>query len=135
MRQPVFVSEGRRPGFAQVVPLSGASGVAIRGDVDVHTAADLSAALDGAARDGDGAFVVDLSDVEFLDSAGVAALLRIRAVLGREDRDLLVVCQAGPPRRVLELAGIAELVELFETRERAAARLRPAREDRPPPGR
>ena len=123
MRLPEFVIEGRPPGFS-VEPI--AAGVAVRGEVDIHTTPDLSAALDEAARASQGAFVVDLSEVEFLDSTGVAALVRMRAVLGREDRELGVVCPPGPARRMLELAGIADLIALFESREEAAAALRPS---------
>ena len=126
MRQPSFVTEGRPPGFSiEAMALSRAAGVAVRGEVDIHTTPRLSAALDDAARDGHGAFVVDLSDVEFLDSTGVAALVRMRAVLGRDDRPLGVVCPPGPVRRMLELAGIADLLELFDSREQAAAASRP----------
>ena len=78
--------------------------------------------------------MVELSELEFLDSTGVAALVRMRAVLGREDRALGVVCPPGPVRRMLELAGIADLLELFDSREQAAAALRPGRvrrRDRP----
>ena len=127
MRRPAFVIEGPAPGFS-VEPraLPGAAGVAVRGEVDIHTTPVLSAALDDAARDSRGAFVVDLSEVELLDSTGVAALVRMRAVLGREDRVLGVVCPPGPARRILELAGIGDLLELFESREQAAAALRPA---------
>ena len=54
------------------------------------------------------------------------ALVRARAVLGREDRALVVICPPGPARRIFEVAGIADLLALFESRERAAASLRPA---------
>jgi anti-sigma B factor antagonist len=124
--RPALVIDGGTPGFS-VEPMAfpGAAGVTVRGEVDIHTTAHLGTALDDAARDSQGAFVVDLSDVEFLDSIGVATLVRMRAVLGREDRELRVVCPPGPVRRVLEMAGIADLLELVESREHAAAGLLP----------
>jgi anti-sigma B factor antagonist len=106
------------------VALPGGAGVAVRGEVDIHTAPHLSAALDDAARDSRGAFLVDLRDVAFLDSTGIAALVRMRAVLGREDREMAVVCPPGHVRRMLDLAGMAELLELFESREQVVAALR-----------
>jgi anti-sigma B factor antagonist len=125
MHRPASVIEGRPPGFSvEPMALRGVAGVAVRGEVDIHTTPELSAALDDAVRDSRGAFVLDLSEVEFLDSTGVAALVRTRAVLGREDRRLGVVCPAGPARRMLELAGIADLLELFQSRAQAAAALR-----------
>lgn len=125
MHQPAFVIEGRPPGFSiEPMAFRGVAGVAVRGEVDIHTIPQLSATLDDAARGSRGPFVVDLSEVEFFDSTGVAALVRMRAVLGREDRGMGVVCPPGPVRRLLEVAGVAELLELFDSREQAAAALR-----------
>ena len=117
----------RAPAFAvEWAPLSGAPGVLVRGEVDSHTSPQLTAALDAAMRESQGAFVVDLCDVEFLDSSGVSVLVHARAVLGREERTLVVVCPRGPARRIFELGGIADLLALFDTREQAAASLQPA---------
>ena len=117
----------RPPGFVvERAPLLGAPGVLVRGDVDIDTAPRLTEALDAAIRGTRGAFVVDLCEVDFLDSSGVSVLVRARAVLGREDRALVVICPPGPARRIFEVAGIADLLALFESRERAAASLRPA---------
>jgi anti-anti-sigma factor len=116
----------RPPDFAvEPAPLSGAPGVLVRGEIDVDTAPKLSAALDAAIRETRGAFVVDLCDVSFLDSSGVTVLVRARAVLGREERALLIICPLGPTRRIFELAGIDDLLELFCTRKQAVASLRP----------
>jgi anti-sigma B factor antagonist len=117
-RPPEFVVEP--------APLLGAPGVLVRGDVDIYTAPRLNEALDAAIRETRGAFVVDLCDVAFLDSSGVNVLLRARAVLGREDRALVVVCPPGATRRIFEVAGIADLLALFDSRRQAAASLHPA---------
>jgi anti-sigma B factor antagonist len=117
-RPPVFRAERR--------PLSGAPGLIVLGEVDLSTVPQLTTALDDAIRESDGAFVVDLTPVEFLDSTGISALIRARALLARDDRELAVVCPPGPVRRILEVAGIADLLVLFDSREAAAASLRPA---------
>ena len=106
-----------------------APGVAVRGDIDITTAPCLEQALDAAIRTSRGAFVLDLTDVEFLDSSALHALLRARALLAREDRALAIVCPPGHARRLFELAGIADLLLLYASREDAAAALVPA--DRP----
>ncbi len=108
------------------VELRGAPGVAVHGEVDVDAVPRLVAALDEAIRASKGAFVIDLCDVEFLDSAGLSVLLRARAMLGREERQLAVVCPPGPVRRLFEMVGIADLLILFGSREDAAAALKPA---------
>jgi anti-sigma B factor antagonist len=105
--------------------LRGAPGIAVRGDVDIEAALALERALDDAIRDSVGVFVLDLCDVEFLDSSGVRVLLRARAVLAREERALAVVCPPGPVRRLLEEARVADLLFLYATREEAAVALVP----------
>lgn len=117
----------RPPGLAvERARFARAPGVIVDGDVDIDTAAQLTQALDAAIWDARGAFVIDLSGVTFLDSSGVSVLVRARAVLGREERALLIACPAGPARRIFELAGIDDLLELFETPAQAAASLQPA---------
>jgi anti-sigma B factor antagonist len=105
--------------------VAGAPGVRVRGEVDMETAPLLTTALDAAIRETRDAFVVDLCDVAFLDSSGVTVLVRARALLGREERALLIICPPGPARRIFELAGIDDLLDLFETRDQAVASLRP----------
>jgi anti-anti-sigma factor len=100
-----------------------APGVAIRGEVDVSAAPRLAEALDAAIRDTEGPFVIDLADVEFFDSSGLSALMRARAMLGRENRALLVVCPPGPVRRLFEVTRVDEVLELHDTREHAAGSL------------
>jgi anti-anti-sigma factor len=115
------------PGFVvEWAPLSGAPGVLVRGDVDIDTAPRLTDALDEAIRGTRGVFVLDLREVTFLDSSGINVLVRARALLGRAARELVVICPPGPARRTFELTGLADLLAVFESRERAAGSLRPA---------
>ena len=63
--------------------LAAVSGVAVRGEVELATAPQLTAALDERIRRTSGPFVIDLSTVDFLDSCGIHCLVRARALLGR----------------------------------------------------
>ena len=107
-------------------PLNGASGVGVHGELDIDTAPRLTHVLEGEIRASVGPFVVDLCDLDFLDSSGVSVLVRARALLGREDRDLVVICPPGRARRIFEVTNLDELLVLFDSREQAAASLRPA---------
>jgi anti-sigma B factor antagonist len=100
---------------------------AVRGDVDLAAVPDLEEALEAAIRDSSGAFVVDLTDVAFIDSSGLQMLLRARALLGREDRALVLICPHGPVRRVFELAGVSDVFLFYATPAAAAAELKPRR--------
>ena len=102
-------------------------GVRVRGEVDMATAPALQGALEAAVASSVGAFVVDLTETEFLDSSGIAVLLRTRALLGREDRTFVAVCPDGPVRRVIDACGLADVFLLFDTPEAAADALVRAR--------
>jgi anti-sigma B factor antagonist len=121
------LGEVRPTRFAvEPAPLDQLPGVLVRGEVDVAAAPRLTAALDEAIRESSGTFIVDLCDVEFLDSSGVNVLVRARAVLGQQERELVLICPPGPARRIFEVAGIADLLVLFDSRAQLAASLRPA---------
>jgi anti-sigma B factor antagonist len=104
-------------------PLSGAPGVAVAGEVDVATGMVLEEAIDGAIRASRGAFVIDLTEVTFMDSAGINVLLRARALLGRQDRDVVLVCPPGGVLHVLEVIGVADQFAIFASRSAAARQL------------
>jgi anti-anti-sigma factor len=106
--------------------LRDAPGVAVHGEVDISVTEALEEALDDAIRESVGAFVIDLSELDFIESSGLQVLLRARGLLGREDRALAVVCPHGPVRRVFELSGLSELFAMYGSREEAAAALVPA---------
>jgi anti-sigma B factor antagonist len=102
----------------EVVDLRGKlAGVAVRGEVELATAPVLTAALEDRIRRTSGTFVVDFVAVDFLDSSGIHCLVRARALLGRDDRALALICPAGNVRRVLEVTGIDELVPVYGSRE------------------
>jgi anti-sigma B factor antagonist len=112
------------PAFEVVdLPADGVAGVAVRGEVELATAPALTIAVEEGIRRSSGAFVVDLVAVDFLDSSGVACLVRARALLGRDDRALALVCPPGRVRRVLELTGIDELVPVYGSRDELARAL------------
>jgi anti-sigma B factor antagonist len=103
-----------------------APGIAVRGEIDLDAVPVLEPMLDAVIRDTAGAFVLDLCELAFLDSSGLRLILRARALLAREDRALAIVCPPGPVWRLFELAGIADLLFLYASREDAAAALVPA---------
>jgi anti-sigma B factor antagonist len=107
-------------------PLGDVPGIALAGEVDIAVAKQVEAALDDGIRGSTGAFVVDLCDVDFLDSSGVSLLMHARALLGREERELVVVCPPGPVLRIFEIAGVMDLLALFGSRDAAAEALVPA---------
>jgi anti-anti-sigma factor len=106
--------------------VGGASAIAVSGELDMDTGPQFTEEVELAVWGTAGAFVLDLSEVTFLDSAGLHALLRARAYLAREDRPLVLICPPGPARRVLDLAGVLDTFVVYSSPETAAAALVPA---------
>ena len=52
-------------------------GVAVQGEIDLATAGDLAEALYDAAATTDTGFLIDLTQVTFIDSTGIDALTRV----------------------------------------------------------
>jgi len=105
--------------------IGGANAIALTGELDMETAPQLGEEVELAVWSTVGAFVLDLSGVTFLDSSGLHALLRARAYLAREDRTLVLVCPAGPARRVLDLASVLDTFVVYPTADAAADALVP----------
>lgn len=80
----------------------------VRGEVDVLTAPKLAARLDDVVRQSERDVVVDLRELEFIDSAGLHVLLNTQRRLIRRGRRLSVVCGGGAVRNVIELARLAD---------------------------
>ncbi|OBJ35662.1 anti-anti-sigma factor [Mycolicibacterium mucogenicum] len=94
--------------------------VTVSGTVDMLTAPQLESALSPAAVGAAQAVVVDLSAVDFLASAGMGVLVAAHAELAPAVR-LVIVADGPTTSRPLKLVGIADLIELFATRDEALA--------------
>ena len=88
--------------------------LAVQGEVDMATAPDLDTALERVlARDG-GSLIVDLRDVSFLDSTGLALLVRHDRNAATGGRHLIVV--KGPPhvQQLFELTGLSKHLAMVD---------------------
>jgi anti-sigma B factor antagonist len=83
--------------------------VALRGVLDVADAASVAVALTAAAaRQRD--IIIDLAGLEFIDSSGVAALVRGRRQARHAGRELLL---AAPQQQVLRVLTLTRLIDVF----------------------
>jgi anti-sigma B factor antagonist len=97
--------------------------VAASGVVDMLTAPQLEEALRTALGKEPAGLVVDLTEVEFLASAGMGVLVAAHDAAGTATR-LCVVAEGPATSRPLKLVGIADIVPLFATLDAAVASLR-----------
>jgi len=86
--------------------------VRVRGELDISNAFELTRAVVGAGMEhADRPVALDLSEVVYLDSTGVRALIDARAAL---EQEIILVRPSAPVRRVLELT---RLLETFAVRD------------------
>ncbi len=101
----------------------------IQGELDLSTALQLEEPLEEATREPDAAVLIDLAGCQFIDSTGIALIVRawqrVDAAAGNGGKGGLVLCcQNEQVRRVLEVTGLEHSLRVFETRDEAAAALR-----------
>jgi anti-sigma B factor antagonist len=106
-------------------PIGGAPCLALAGELDIADVPRLEQVLDDAVAASEGAFLIDLTALDFLDSSGIRLLLRARSLLGRADRGFALICPHGPVRRAIELTGVSDLFTIYATRADAARALVP----------
>jgi len=103
--------------------------IAVRGELDLSTAPELEGPLEEAVATGDTSVLVDLSECEFIDSTGIALIVRAWQRLDRtaegEGEGRVVLCSYNDQvRRVLEITGLELSIPIHSTRDEALAALR-----------
>jgi anti-anti-sigma factor len=98
--------------------------LALHGEHDISTTPSLRDELERAYGSGS-SVVVDLTDVEFMDSTVLQGILYGRDFTEQEaeHRLVLVVPEGGVARRLLELTNLDELISTYATRGEAVAAL------------
>lgn len=103
--------------------------IVVRGELDLSTASDLESPLEEAVSSGDASVLIDLSDCEFIDSTGIALIVRAWQRLDNaadgEGRGRVVICSGNDQvRRVLDITGLELSIPIHGTRDEALAALR-----------
>lgn len=92
--------------------------VSVWGDLDALTSSELATAIEAEARQGPEALIVDLSNVQFLASAGMSVLITAAQELGPSMR-FGVVADGPSTSRPLTLIGVDTLVAVYRTLDEA----------------
>lgn len=85
------------------------------GEIDIATAHRLDAVLSDVVSRDPGRLFVDLSGVVFMDSTGLRSLIRTRKQLDRTNAEMAVMPGSDLIRRLIEVAGLAELLSMTDS--------------------
>lgn len=101
----------------------------VRGELDMNTAPELERKLESALAGSTPGIVLDLCECEFIDSTGIALIVRAWQQLDRsaggEGEGRVVLCSHNHQvRRLLKITGVENSISMHEQRDSALAELR-----------
>lgn len=95
----------------------------VQGELDMNTAPELEQALDEALSADGPSIMLDLSKCEFIDSTGIALIVRSWQRLDGDGR-LALCCFTPQVERLLKITGVASAISVHEDCDAALAELR-----------
>lgn len=103
--------------------------ITVQGELDMNTAPQLEQQLEEVLSDNEASIMLDLSQCEFIDSTGIALIVRSWQQLDRnaggEGKGRLVLCSHNHQvRRLLKITGVESSISMHERRNDALAELR-----------
>jgi anti-sigma B factor antagonist len=103
--------------------------VAVSGELDLHTAPGLDESLAEPLAAEGSALVIDLSECEFIDSTGIALIVRAWQRLNHEENGrsggrFALCCVNDQVQRLLDITGLKSSIPTHDTREDAVGELR-----------
>ncbi|BCJ56641.1 STAS domain-containing protein [Micromonospora endophytica] len=105
---------------------AGAARLRLAGELDMSSAPQLTAAIDRLAAAGERRLLVDLTDLTFCDSTGIAVFVRGDNRATADGGWLRVTGATGRVERVLQLTGLSEVLGYAADAADPAATDRPA---------
>jgi len=96
--------------------------ISVAGVIDMMTSPQLEAVITAALAKRPGALVIDLTDVDFLASAGMGVLVSA-CDRASETAGFAVVANGPATSRPLRLVGLADMIGLYPTLDEARAAL------------
>lgn len=94
--------------------------VAVRGEVDLHTAPKVQYAIDRGTN-GVGAVVVDLGEITFMDSTALSMFMRAKDRLDGMGIELRLAAPSEAVDRIFSVTGFGEYFSIYDSREAAVS--------------
>ena len=97
----------------QLQPRADVALIAVSGELDIASAPELEQALDQIRPELTKLVIVDLRELEFMDSTGLSIIVRAHQRLSESDCELTLIKGQPQVQRLLDLTGVADRVRLF----------------------
>jgi len=92
--------------------------VAVRGEVDLHTAPKVQYAIERGSE-GVEAVVVDIGGIAFMDSTALSTLMRAKESLEKEGTSLRLTAPSKAVERIFAVTGFGDYFDIYPSREAA----------------
>ncbi len=107
----------------------GVKAFTVRGELDTNTAPELERQLETVLAAADASVMLDLSECEFIDSTGIALIVRAWQQLDQSGGEtgegrLVLCCSNHQVKRLLQITGVDSSISMHEQRDAALAELR-----------
>ncbi len=94
--------------------------VRLKGELDDHVAARLRQTLkDMLRKNPELSLLLNLKDLNFIDSSGVGVILGRYREMAQEEREIMLCGLNSQVKRVLDLAGVLRIIPYFHTEKEA----------------
>jgi anti-anti-sigma factor len=98
--------------------------LALRGYLDAHTVNDFEAHMDRSIEQGTVYFLLDLSDLNYISSAGIGAIMSVTQRLRRAEGEIVLVRPNEKVFGILDKLGFTKIFRLAYSAEEAEKLLR-----------
>ena len=93
--------------------------VQVQGELDAHTVRGFEQTLNNLLAQGHSRLVLDVSQMSFISSAGLRAIISAQREVGQRGSQLRICGLNAQARRVFEIAGFGQFLHLSDTRQEA----------------
>ncbi len=93
--------------------------IELEGEVDVYTAPQLKQQMVSLLEGGSRQMVIDLTNVEYLDSTALGVLIGGLKRIREHDGNMVLVCPSPRIRRVFEITGLDKIFDIYNSSDEA----------------
>ncbi len=89
--------------------------IKLKGEIDIYTAPSLREAIVESIERGRYKVVIDLDDVEFLDSTGLGVLVGGLKKVNQHDGEMGIICNQEKLLRVFKITGLTKIFKMYKS--------------------
>ena len=93
--------------------------ISVSGDVDLYSSTEVRKEITRQSKKKVPLIVVNLAEVDYMDSSGVATLVEGLQLTGKYKGEFRIACLQPSVREVFELARLDHVFSIFDTEEQA----------------